>query len=349
MRFKVLALSHTRIGVAALVLLTVLLHAGQPGQSSAHAQKDQKPAAADQPYSVTYDVTDLLTLQALKPLASKTGKIIDGLPTDILERMATIRWNEAKQFFGKQPAFSIRVENGNKLVIHASPNAHDYIKDLLATYRTWRDEIVEVECWLFEVDRKLYEQQIKNKLNQHPGSPAIFVDPATPDSHHLFTAGKLPRFNPFSAGLKAIKSGKATFQHGEQREILSWQTAVPYQRFKLIDGQTGRWDKVIAYSGFSFSVTPIFSPNWSTAQIKLTQKVTQLQGWTSERVYVPISNQQEKAVDFEVPILQDSTHTATFKALGGWPIIAEVAWRPDEQKTDRVLFLLFSARCSYAD
>ena len=278
---------------------------------------------------------------------------------------------DPEKFLGKNAAYTIQIVNQKTLEIRASRAAHSFIADLLAAHRRLLDNAVVVKCNLYEVDRKLYDEQIAGKLHRRPGNPAVFTAPATDAFERQILEGQVKNEKLFSAGLQPLKSSETTIENGAQVEFFSWRAAVPYKyrpawerepspgielgpvsRLYVpdYDGLSPQPVISLAYPGFSFAMRPVISGDRRKTQIKLTQKITRIAGWKKEKrlVYRLVRNAQyidSREVELDVPILEEATFTSNFAALDDWPIVAAVqSQRPDGQASDKSLVLVFSAR-----
>ncbi len=324
------------LGSAALFLVVASAYAAdQP------VQKDKKPPAGEKPFTVTYDVSDIVAKRSYWESNGQRVDVMEGLAKSILGYIP------AQNFLGKTPLHTIQFANRKTLEIHTDNTTHEQIKNVLQAYRRSLDLALVVNCRLYEVDRKTYDRHIAEKKPRHPGNPAVFVDPTTEETERKFLEGKAGDDKPFYLGLKPLKASKVTIQDREQGEIFSWRTAVPYERSpgggRFV--KKGEKESAFAAPGFSFSMAPVVSADRRYTQIKLTQKVTQLLEWKKEKALELLQNQDFKEVFFEVPVLQESSFTSTFTAFDDWPIVAAVQGpRPGVRDHDRPLVLLFSAR-----
>jgi hypothetical protein len=340
---------------AVFLLLSGAAAADRPGKSA--------PAGAKL-YSATYDVRDIVAKRTFWDLARwarnagsqrpwQSAAVGEGLVRSLLDCLVGDDPKRAGEFLGKQARQRIRLVNGNKLEVHGDKKTHEEVKNVLAAFGRSVDLAVVVECWLYEVDRKVYDQQIVGKWHRRPGSPAIFADPATEETEKKFLGGAVKAddvkadFSPFYKGRKALQRGKVTIQDRERGEIFSRRTAVPYERSP--GGGTfvkkGEKELACAFPGFSFSMNPVVSHDRRMVHINLTQKVTQLLEWQKTTAHEVLPNQDWKGVVFEVPVLQEASFTSHFTVFDGWPVVARVRWqRPGVKDDDRVLVLLFSAR-----
>jgi hypothetical protein len=316
--------------------------------------------------SITYDVGDIVAKLGARTGARKSAAIeeVAGTLIDLID---------AEKFLGKKPAHTIQLVNQKTLEIRASRDTQDQVADLLAAMRRQLDVAMVVKCRLYEVDRKVYDQQISGKLHRRPGNPAIFAAPATDEFERQFLEGKVKNEKLFSAGLKPLKSSETTIENGAQVEFFSWRAAVPYKyhpalerqpkpgiepgplfRLFLPDHDSLSPQPVISLAcpGFSFAMRPVVSADRRKTQIKLTQKVTRIAAWQREkkRVWRLVRNADSpyadsREVDLDVPILEEATLTSNFAAMDDWPIVAAVqSQRPDLQASDKLLVLVFSAR-----
>jgi hypothetical protein len=323
-----LLMALTTVGL--LLFLPMALYADPPGK---------KPTEL---YSVTYNVTDIVKKKGLWTMDGMDGQ---PQPVDSLERVAqaVVGWvadvKEGKNLLGKNDPATLQLLQRDKLEIRTDKKTHEQIELLLHAMRNTLDLALVVDCWLFEVDRKAYEQHIAGKMNRHLGNPPVFVYPATDEFEMKFLQGKVDNKNPFFETLKPLKSRlKATLQNREQGEIFSWRAAVPYKSYAA-----GKKEIALVYPGFSFALAGTISSDRRKVQIQLTQKVTQVVEWKKESPKLWLPNQEFQ--DWERPILQESSFTSNFTVLDGWPVVAVVqGQKPGTQANDRVLVLLFTPR-----
>jgi hypothetical protein len=311
------------------------------------AGEDKQPSPAKS-YAATYDVADVVAKRSYWDVGGKRVPVSSGLTQYLLSALIADSPTTADKWLGKKAVWHIQMVNGKKLEVHADKKTHATVKNLLEAMRRSLDLAVIVESHLFEVDRKVYEQQIKGKLHQHPGNPPVFAEPATEEVEKKFLndpPGKKEK--PFYAGLKPLKTGKVTLQDREHGEIFSWRSAVPFERSPGGASVVKKGEKEIsfAYPGFSFAISPVVTSDRRATHLKLTQNVTQLLEWQKVNVLELHPNQDLKSVAYEVPVLQESTFTSNFTVFDGWPVVATIQWQtPEAKKNDRVLVLLFTAR-----
>jgi hypothetical protein len=353
-------------GFFMLSLLPAAFPADQSAKTSPPAKTGQNQQDQKTLITVTYDVGDIVAKLSARAGGSKSAAIEDvaGTIVDLIR---------PEKFLGKKAAYTIQLVNQKTLGIRASRDAHREIADLLAAIRRVHDGAVVVKCNLYEVDRKLYDEQIAGKLHRRPGSPAIFAAPATDDFERQILDGKVKDEKLFSAGLQPLKSSETTIQNGAEVEFFSWRATVPYKSRPAVERQPspgielGPVSRVLvrdyeslspqpvislACPGFSFAMRPVVSADARKTQIKLTQKVARIAAWKKEKklVWRWVRNAHAQYPDsmevyLDVPILEEATFASNFAALDDWPIVAAVqSQRPDVQASDKILVLVFSAR-----
>ncbi len=326
-------------GAAVLLLIPCAASADQRAKAPAQSDPDKK-APADELYAVTYDVSDIVAKRTFWDLDVPAGQrqdVLQGLSRSLLAPHPDL----AKSFLGKNALHRMQLVNGKALLIHTDKQTHKELKNLVDAFRRWLDVAVEVNCCLFEVDRKTYDQKIAGKLDRHPGTPAVFVEDFE-ETEKKILAGKLERSDPpFYERLKPLKTSKVTIQDREQGRIFSWHTVVAYERNPA--HVFHKKETAFVFPGFCFTMSPAVASDRRSTRIKLTQNVTELLDWKKIKALEVQPNQDLKEVSFEVPVLQESSFTSNFVAADGWPVVAAVQWQRPEAK-DKVLVLVFSAR-----
>jgi hypothetical protein len=312
--------------------------ATQPEKSAAGSTQAKKPTTPAKLITVSYDVGDIVAKRKFWDIGGQRLGVREALPKSILEYVPEL----AKQLVGPKAPHHIHLLNGRELQVHTDKKTHEEVKSLLEAMRRLLDLAVQVNCSLYEVDRKTYDREIAGKLPRHPGNPAVFVDPDFEETERKLLAGKLPAEKLFPEGRTPLKNNKITIEDGDEAEIFSWRTVVPYERNPAQIFL--KKEVAIAHPGFSFSMTPVVSSDRRSTQIKLTQKVTQLVQWKKIKALQALPNQELKDVLFEVPVLQESTFTSTFTAADGWPVVVPVQWQRPGARGDDQLVLFFSAR-----
>lgn len=342
--------------VLTLTFLSHTLLADQPPKTDAK-QQDQKKLV-----TVTYDVKEIVT---------KMATWNPGGPAAALERLSTTLVEEidpvlAAKFLGKNAVYSIQLLDEKQLEIRADKKTQEVLADCLAAIRHLLDVAVEVKCRLYEVDRKIVDQEIARKMTRLPGSAVVFARPDTEEFENQLLAkldGKMKPDEPIRLGVKSFKRSKAVVQNGASGEIFSWRTAVAYEKRPILDKGAyttggpfhsiafpgapkyyppGR-ETALVFPGFSFDMQPLISHDRRKMQIKLTQRVTQIVAWKKDKLRTWLPNQELKEIDLEVPVLEERTFTSNFGSLDGEPIIAVVqGQRPGARAADKVLVLVLN-------
>src|SRR5262249_12373831 len=159
-----------------------------------------KPApAGNKPYTVAYDVADLLR----KPGHTGYARI-----EDVIKLVVTPVGPEA---WTKDGDSTLEEVSGTKLHVTTDAGRHKEIEELLAVARRRMDVRVDIKSELFEVERKVYEKGFKEKLKD--GQAAVVEEKLVEE---LRTRGA------------RVKDATASAADGETMTLLSLRRAFTY-------------------------------------------------------------------------------------------------------------------------
>jgi hypothetical protein len=352
-------------GFFMLSLLPAAFPADQSAKTSPPAKTDQKQQDQKTLITVTYDISDIVAKVATWHPGGRSAAL-QRLSASLVEDFADLDPELARKLLGKDAVFSIQLLNEKTLEIRADKKTQKDLADYFSLVRHLLDGAVEVDCRLYEVDRKIVDAEIARKMNRHPGSATVFVRPDTEEFEKELLEkqdGKMKPDEPIRMGTSSLKRSKAVVQNGARGAIFSWRTAVPYEKRPalgnlantrrnftawltfpgVVYGEAPGRETAVVFPGFSFDMRPVISSDRRKMQIQLTQHVTQIVAWKKDKLRTWLPNQEMKEIDLEVPVLQESTFTSNISSLDGQPILALVQGQmPRAQARDRVLILAIS-------
>jgi hypothetical protein len=276
-------------------------------------QPSQQPADDDNPRTVVYDVSDLI----YRP-GGRTGfDRIDEVARQIVTSVHAGGWGGEKE-----GASRLRELNGAKVEIHTTPKNHAEIVDLLGALRRLHDVDVNLRADLFEIDRALYEKEIKPKLNRRAAAEvAEGVVDLLRKKGALVVTHAVP-----------VANGKASRPLSVRQAFTYIDSARPGP---VPGGQTNVYG--FGFQGLSVAVTPTISADRRTVSVKIAQKVIELIELKKRTLFAPNT---DKEVTVEVPDLAENTATVTTDVDDGNWALAAVEYRaPAARGKDRVLVL----------
>jgi hypothetical protein len=299
----------SRLGAAALLSILFLI---DPSCVRSDDKADPKPAKDVERKTVVYDLTDLIH----RP-GGRTGfDRIDEVARVIVTTVHPGGWGGEKD-----GASRLRELNGTRLEIHTTPRNHAEIADLLAALRRIRDVDVNLRADLFEVDRAVYEKEIKPKLDRRAAAEVAG------------TVVDLLRKKGSLAVTEAVPvaNGKASRPVSVRQAFTYVESARPGPG---PGGQTNEYG--FGFQGLSVRVTPTISPDRRSVSMTITQKATELVELKKRTVFAP----PDKEVTVEVPDLAEATTTVTAVVDdGNWALTAVEYCPPAAKAKDRVLVL----------
>jgi hypothetical protein len=287
---------RNRIGSAltALVLLAGISWADPP-----------KPKAT----TVTYDVADMLR----KP--GRTGYAnVEEIVKLIVTSIDPESWNATGDS-------TLEEINGSKLQITTTPRRQAEIVELLASARRRLDLRVDLKCELFEVERKVYEKEFKNKMKgERAGEPED---------------GVLVALRERGTRLKETEVHAAD---GETVQLMSQRRAYTYVLKPRAAGKAAVYGSGLA----GLRVTAVVSVSYDRrfVQMKLTQRTTLLVEMKKRTMINPDTLEDE---EFEVPNLTESTATVNVAPGDGGTLLWPVTLGDGKDK-DRVRVLVLEPR-----
>jgi hypothetical protein len=342
------------------------LPADQPAKKNAPAKSERNQQDQKQLVTVTYDVSDILAkVTTWNPGGPSAA--VRRLTATLVENFVDFDPKLAAKILGKNAIYSIRLLDEKELEIRADKKTQEALAEYFSTVRRLLDVAVEVQCRLYEVDRKIVDKEIARKMSRHPGSAAVFLFPDTDEFENQLLAkidGKMKPDEPIRLGVKPLQSRKVTVQNGARGEVFSWRTAVPYEKRPalgnvantrrnslawltfpgVVYSEAPEREIIVVFPGFSFDMRPVISSDRRKMQIQLNQRVTQIVAWKKDKVRTWLPNQELKEIDIEVPVLEERTFTSNIGNLDGSPIMTVVrAQRPGARVTDKVLVLVLIA------
>jgi hypothetical protein len=272
-----------------------------------------RAADEDKPKTVVYDVSDLIH----RP-GGRTGfDRIDEVARHIVTAVHPGGWGGEKE-----GASRLRELNGTKLEIHTTPKNHAEIVDLLAALRRMNDVDINLRADLFEIDRAIYEKEIKPKLGRRAAAEVAegFVEMLQKKASLVVTHA-VP-----------VANGKVSRPLSVRQAFTYIESARPGPG---PGGQTNEYG--FGFQGLTVHVTPTISADRRFVSMKVTQKATELIELKKRTVFAPMS---DKEVTVEVPDLADATATVVAEVGDGdWALVV-VEYRTAAAKAkDRVLVL----------
>lgn len=169
----------------------------------------------------TYEVGDLL-----HRTSGKTGfDRMEELVRNVMTVVNPAGWH------AREGGSSLRILNGSTLVIHASAKHHHEIGELLESLRRLTDVAVDIQGYLCEIDRSLYDKTIKPKLGNVQGGGDFL--PAARIDHRPYLK--------LRDKLQVVTSNKVRVANGKEAEFLSlWDAVRMGMRPRLDDKQGPR-------------------------------------------------------------------------------------------------------------
>jgi len=289
---------HRVRGAVAALALTVLVGAPAPRAAAA----PPKPAG-NKPYAVTYDVTDLLR----KPGHTGYARVEDVIKL-IVTSVDPESWN-------KTGDSTLEEINGTRLVVTTEAARHAQLEELLAAARRRIDLRVDFKSELFEIERKVYEKEFKDKLKD--GKAAVVEDKVVEE---LRTRGT------------RLKDAAARAGEGETATVFSLRRAFTYVEKPAVPPAPAV--RGTGLTGLRVSATASVTGDRRFVRLKVTNRVTEL---VAIKKRTDPDNGAEGEV--EVPDLAESSATFNVTSGDGETILMPVSLADGKDK-DRVRLLL---------
>ncbi len=221
---------------------------------------------------------------------------------------------------------SIRVMNGVRLVVFASPFKQEEIGDLLVYLRRQCDLNVVMNARLYEVDRAFYIKHIAplvaaDKPSEEPGGIVSIDGP-------LFKRIARQKFLLESEDVKIRPTRKEIF--------ISHQDAVRFTAGPK-QGKEERAPLGTALPGVSFEVRPVLSMDRRFLRLHISQHVIHLVGIGKIKIVDPATG---KDVEVESPNLRKTTESGTVQVPDGGAIVMPVTYRPQGKEYENKVWLL---------
>jgi hypothetical protein len=255
--------------------------------------------------TVTYDVSDLLR----KP--GRTGAAnIEEIAKLIAVSVDPDSWN-------KPGDGTLEQIDGTHLQITTTPARHSLIVELLATKRRLYDLRVDLKCELFEVERKVYEKEFKNKLKD--GRAAVAEEAVAATLRERGTR---------------LKDATTHAADGETTPIVVLRRAFTHITKPAVAGKTATYGSGLA--GLRLTAAVTVTPDRRYIQMKLTQRTTELVAIKKRTVFNPDSGDDE---EIEVPDLAETITTTNAEVGDGETLLLPVTLGDGKDK-ERVRLLL---------
>jgi hypothetical protein len=270
--------------------------------------KDEKPVVK------TYDVGGMIHKPGGRTGYDSIDEIVKLIITDV----------EPGSWGGEDDGKNrLRELNGTKLEIVTTPKNHKEIADLLEAHRRVNDCDVNLRAALYEIDRAVWEKEVRPMLNRQPAAPVgdVVVELLRKTGTEV-SARDLPIAN---GGVARILSVRKAFTYiekasaGEKRQINEYGTG---------------------FQGMSVCVTPVIAPDRRSVRLKIELTSAELLGLTKRTRIAVFGDADVREVTIERPELSEVTAATTLEVQDGAWALAAVAYRPaDVRKKDRVWVL----------
>jgi hypothetical protein len=280
----------------ALAVLTLAVLIGTPLQAE---------AAPPRSSAETYDVADLLR----KPGRTGYARI-----EDIIEAIVT---SVDPESWDKTGDSTLEEVNGSRLVIITDAAHHAEIKELLAAARRRIDLRVDFKSELYEIERKVYEKEFKDKLKD--GKAAVVEEKVVEELH---TRGS------------RLKDATAHAGDSETATIFSLRRAFTYIRKPAAPPTPAV--RGSGLTGLRVSATVSVTADRRFVRLKCANRTTELVAIKKRTVTNPDDGSE---VETEVPDLTESSATFNITIGDGGPILVPVTLA-DGNDRERVRLLL---------
>jgi hypothetical protein len=279
-------------------------------------------------YPAVYDIRDVLQqTELLLPQMQKMQDYVDA-PCDLKDLQVSDNPLWLIRLIHRDAALrnweTIKVLNGSKLAVYATPSNHERINDLLTALRRLADLAVVMHATVYEVDCDYYAKYLAPLLEQKPGKQTelpIALVPRLAESLRQQTA--------------VLESDELKIRPGQPTVFLSLEDTF---RYRVHPGNTKDQPDPLykeGLAGFRFGVQAEVSPDRRFLRLRISRQVTQLLHIT--KITIPDAG---TGLDVEAPNLRESSAAATMQLGDGQAILMPVAYRPPGLPEDRVWVLL---------
>jgi hypothetical protein len=227
---------------------------------------------------------------------------------------------------------SIRILNGNRLVVRANEANHSQIAYWLLMW----DVRVIAQARLYEVDEAYYTK-LKN------------IKPLPLEEEERIFRNGGPGTSPWGPLFNLLKKQKRILV-GDEINVLDGQKAVLLSRHRVgtclpspAQVRKGEKERQTVLLGVSFSGHMKVSPDRRYVQVRVTESVRELQGIDKRKVSAP--GAKDKEVDAEIPLVSETTHIRVETIADGGTALVPVPIRPrSELPKDRWWVLAITPR-----
>lgn len=290
-------------------------------------------------YRTEYEVGHLPNPDLLKmkgPGSLESPDLIHGdLAAPIVQAIRGLSWSVSPELWGALTADpdAIRLVNGSRLEINASPATHAEIYQFFRSLRRLADVSVRLQAKLYEVDAD-FHRLIK-------GQKRLPLD----ELEKQFLDGK-PKKDPLWLAL-----GQQKLLHtGPEIKVDNDQEAVLLSRFSLRgllaspeQIRHGHYGKQAVLEGFEFRGPVQVSADRRQIRLKLQEKGTLLEGVMKVKVNDLVAFQKtgkDRELDAETPFLKEAMHTTTLDIPDGGAVLTSVHYRPPALKESKRWYVL---------
>jgi hypothetical protein len=221
---------------------------------------------------------------------------------------------------------TIKVLNGSKLAVYATPSHHKQIEDWLMTLRRLADVAVVMHAQICEVDRNYYAKYLAPLMVQGQGKPQELPIIAVPRLAKSLQQQKV-----------VLESDDLKIRPRQRTVFLSLQDTF---RYLVHPGNTPDQAEEVykdGLTGFAFSVQALVSPDRRFVRLHITQKVTELVGIARTTILDPATG---RCLAVESPDLGKTSAAATIQIPDGQTIVMPVAYRPPDLADNRIWVLV---------
>jgi hypothetical protein len=281
-------------------------------------------------YAVVYEVRDVLQqtgvllpeLQEMQDYCDGRGDLKDSQVTDNpLWLIRLIRSDVALRDWE-----TIKVLNGSKLAVYATPSHHKQIEDWLMALRRLADLAVVMHARICEVDRNFYAKYLAPLVVQGQGKPQELPIVAVPRLAKSLQQQKV-----------VLESDDLKIRPRQQTVFLSLQDTF---RYLVHPGNTTDQAEEVykdGLTGLAFSVQALVSPDRRFLRLHITQKVTELVGIARTTILDPATG---RCLAVESPDLRKTSAAGTIQIADGQTIVMPVAYRPPGLADNRMWVLV---------
>jgi hypothetical protein len=218
----------------------------------------------------------------------------------------------------------VQVMNATRLLIRATPAAHEEIKRCLSYARRTGDIAVGVKTHLYEIDEAFYTRI--RTANAKPGD----WEEEEKRQGKLLTDGKPLKPNPLFAAvdkLKPVLSYEMKSNTSALATLLSRHQARTFlpSREQVRQHETQQ----VVLEGVAFLASMRVSPDRRCVRLQFAEKSTEVLQVKKGKV---VTDNEGKEVSTEVPFLKAESHGREFEIADGGSILIAVHYRPEELK-----------------